>query len=314
MGKGGRVACILTPWLLTIASFVCITLIEVSGWNKSVLPGYYFLKVNFTDLDLSGASGLANSTSLTAALKEVEGDLADIYEIHLWNYCNSSTSNDTISRCSGRTAGFTFDFLDVWGLNNTQAASDSSSGYSNNQLQTAENDLTSKTEQLEDNLLGSTARKALDAYRKIGKAMFYLYAVSFWATLATIVAGILAICSRWGSLITWILAFVSLLICCWREVTSTDVQSQGSSVVNTAAVALSTGLYIALDEGLKGVLNNYNVHVNIGTSAMVVTWLSVVFGWGATLFWLFSICCCSGSSNPHHRCVSSDNCLFDSIY
>ena len=84
MGKGGRIACILTPWLLTIASFICILLIEISGWNKSILPGYYFMKVNFTDLDVSGASGLANTTTLTAALKEVQGDLADIYEIHLW--------------------------------------------------------------------------------------------------------------------------------------------------------------------------------------------------------------------------------------
>ncbi len=84
MGKGGRIACILTPWLLTIASFVCIALIEVSGWNKSILPGYYFMKVNFTDLDISGASNLANTTTLTAALKEVEGNLDNIYEIHLW--------------------------------------------------------------------------------------------------------------------------------------------------------------------------------------------------------------------------------------
>jgi hypothetical protein len=86
MGKGGRVACILTPWLLTIASFVCITMIEISGWNKGILGDYYFMKVNFTDLDVSSASTLANTTTLTTALKEVEGNLANIYEIHLWNY------------------------------------------------------------------------------------------------------------------------------------------------------------------------------------------------------------------------------------
>lgn len=245
------------------------------------------MKVNFTDLSVSGAGDLANSTTLTAALREVQGDLANIYEIHLWNYCNSSASNDTIQQCSGRTAGFTFDFINTWGLNDTTAASDSNSNdLSNNELQNAVDDIKDKTEQLENDLLGSTARKALQAYRKIGKAMFYLYAVSFWATLATLVAGLLAICSRWGSLLTWILAF-------------------GSSVVNTAAVAISTALYIALVEGLKGVLNDYNVEVSLGRSAMVVTWLSVVFGWAATLFWLFSICCCSGSSNPHHRYVFS---------
>ena len=33
----------------------------------------------------------------------------------------------------------------------------------------------------------------------------------------------------------------------------------------------------------------------------MITWLSVVFSWAGTLFWLFSICCCSGRSNPHHR-------------
>ena len=113
-------------------------------------------------------------------------------------------------QCSGRTAGFTFDFIDTWGLNNTSAATDSSDNNSNNVIENEANNLKDKTEQLENNLLGSTARKALEAYSKIGKAMFYLYAVSFWATLATIVAGILAVCSRWGSLLTWILAFVSL--------------------------------------------------------------------------------------------------------
>jgi hypothetical protein len=29
----------------------------------------------------------------------------------------------------------------------------------------------------------------------------------------------------------------------------------------------------------------------------VVTWLAVAFSMGAGLFWLFSVCCCSGRSN-----------------
>jgi hypothetical protein len=61
-------------------------MIEISGWNKGILGDYYFMKVNFTDLDVSSASTMANTTTLTAALKEVEGNLANIYEIHLWNY------------------------------------------------------------------------------------------------------------------------------------------------------------------------------------------------------------------------------------
>jgi hypothetical protein len=39
----------------------------------------------------------------------------------------------------------------------------------------------------------------------------------------------------------------------------------------------------------------------MGTHALAVTWLAVLFSWAATLFWLFSVCCCSGRSNPHHK-------------
>jgi len=28
----------------------------------------------------------------------------------------------------------------------------------------------------------------------------------------------------------------------------------------------------------------------------VTTWLAVAFSWGAAIFWLFSVCCCSGRS------------------
>ena len=93
---------------------------------------------------------------------------------------------------------------------------------------------------------------------------------------------IFAICSRWGSLFTWIFSFIS-------------------SVITIAAVALTTGVYLALLGALRTLLDPYDVHIQLGSKAMVVMWLGVVFSWAATLFWLFSICCCSGTSNPHHK-------------
>lgn len=65
-------------------------------------------------------------------------------------------------------------------------------------------------EDLENELLGDTGKKAMDAYRKVSRWMFIAYAVSFWTSLATLALGILAIFSRWGSLLTWIAALVSL--------------------------------------------------------------------------------------------------------
>jgi hypothetical protein len=48
-------------------------------------------------------------------------------------------------------------------------------------------------------------------------------------------------------------------------------------------------------------LNPYGVEFDLNGRALALTWLAVVFIWIATLFWMFSICCCSGRSNPHHR-------------
>lgn len=284
MGKAGRIACIFTPFALTIASFICLILIEIAGWNKGLLPSYYFMKVNFTDLDITSVSNLAgiDTTTLTLALQQIENQLADVYEIHLWNYCTSDSTNGTIDYCSKREAEFSFDPVDVWSLNATSTTSGATPTFSNSVIQSAVNTVSGNVESFEDDLLGYGAKDALEAYKKASKAMFILYAVAFWTTLATLVLGILAIFSRWGSLCTWIFASIS-------------------SIINLAAVGLTTGIFVALVGALKGVLDPYNVSTDLGRRVLVVGWLGVVFSWAATLFWLFSVCCCSGRSNPHHR-------------
>jgi hypothetical protein len=60
-------------------------------------------------------------------------------------------------------------------------------------------------------------------------------------------------------------------------------------------------LFATLTGALETILHPYGIKLSMGDHALVVTWLSVLFSWAATLFWLFSVCCCSGRSNPHHR-------------
>ncbi|KAK5171735.1 uncharacterized protein LTR77_003371 [Saxophila tyrrhenica] len=288
MGKGGRIACIFTPWVLTVASLICIIIIEIAGWNKSLLSDYYFIKANFSDLSVSGAGDLANTTTLTAALQQAQqsNTLEDVYEVHLWNYCTTDEDGSNVE-CSDRHANFYFDLVSIWGLNSTAAAASSTSTSSrpsaqNNPIQNAADNLQDKTEGLERELLGDAGEKAYTAYKKVAKAMFILYAVAFWTELATLALSLFAICSRWGSLFTWLFSFVS-------------------SVITLAAVATTTGVYLALLGALRGLLDPYDVKLQLGSKAFTVAWLGVAFSWAATLFWLFSICCCSGASNPHHK-------------
>lgn len=215
MGKAGRVACILTPMLLTIASFICLVLIELSGWNSNMLPSYYFFQADFTNLSVADAGALADSTTLTAALSlaQDQGLLHDRYQIHLWNYCTQD-DNDGVStsrQCTPRSGDFYFNPVEVWGLNATTAAASTATPTvaGNNAVQSKIAELQGNAEELENELLGESGEKALDAYRKVSRWMFIAYAVSFWTSLATIVLGILAIFSRWGSLLTWIAALVS---------------------------------------------------------------------------------------------------------
>ena len=246
-----------------------------------MLGDYYFMKVNFTDLSVASSRYIDTSNTLALALSRSKDNIENVYEVHLWNYCATTKSQpETVHNCSAKQSEYFFDPITVWDLNTTETQTSAAS--SNNALTNAENAAKSKEEQLENALFGKTAKDALDAYRKAAKVMFILYAVSFWATALTIFLGIFAIFSRWGSFCTWIVAVIS-------------------SICNLAAAGLSTAIYETLSVALRKILDDYHVDVDVGKHALAVTWLSVLFSCAATLFWLFSICCCSGRSNPHHR-------------
>ncbi|EME49275.1 hypothetical protein DOTSEDRAFT_163502 [Dothistroma septosporum NZE10] len=258
MGKAGRVACITIPMALTIASFVCLALVEVAGWNKNTLNSLHFFEANLENLTVASSGDDVVTTAIDSVL--ASSAVAKIYQVHLWNYCTANKTDGDIDQCSKRKSDFVFDPLTVWAV------------------ATLENN----SEEYEDKILGESGRKALSAYRAVAKWMFIAYQVSFWTTLATIVVGILAIFSRWGSLITWALAFVS-------------------SFFTIAAVLTSTILFSVLVSALNKALKDYGIRLTLGHSALTTCWLAVAFSWGATLFWLFSVCCCSGRSNPHHK-------------
>ncbi|KAI6791548.1 hypothetical protein KC332_g18511 [Hortaea werneckii] len=283
MGKAGRVVCIFTPWALTIASLICLALIEIAGWNKGQLTSYYFMKANFTGLDVSaGAGDSSNTLDYALQVAQQNGKLADFYNVYLWNYCSSDSSDNDVNYCSDRKSEYVFDPVEVWGLNATATEAASSTTTDSNAIESAISQVQENTEALEKEILGKSGKEALDAYKKVAKWMFIAYEISFWTTLATIVLGILAIFSRIGSLLTWFASIVS-------------------SIFTFAAVLTSTVLFSVLVGSLKAVLDPYGIKLALGEHALAVTWLSVAFSWAATFFWLFSICCCSGRSNPHHK-------------
>ena len=118
---------------------------------------------------------------LAALTTSVKDNVSDIYTVGIWNYCSATHNSTGIDYCSGRQASYWFNPVEVWGLNNSYAS----------------------------NEIPDKLNNGLKVYQKVVHWMFVAYAVAFFATLAELLVGILAIFSRWGSFITTIVATVS---------------------------------------------------------------------------------------------------------
>lgn len=168
---------------------------------------------NFTTSNVGAIQdGADGNLGDALTLAKSQGMLKNTYQVHLWNACTGSGTNGTIDACGSRQASYVFDPVQEWGLNATTTADAvTPTSSASNVVQSEISNIKNNTEAYEQKLLGEGGAKALDAYRKVAKWMFIAYEVAFWTTLGTIVVGILAIFSRWGSLFTWILSVVSLL-------------------------------------------------------------------------------------------------------
>jgi hypothetical protein len=120
--------------------------------------------------------GSANSTE----------HLEDFYLVGLWSYCEGKMTDgvEKITYCSAPKTKFWFDPTKVWNLEDAPMQS----------------------------VLGNGLQKALDAYEWATGWMNWAFIIATALTAAEFVAGLFAISSRGGSLITLILSAVSLYV------------------------------------------------------------------------------------------------------
>ncbi|KAF3047820.1 hypothetical protein E8E11_007587 [Didymella keratinophila] len=276
MGKAGRIACIITPMALTIASlicFLCVMVGQLGNNNKapstSLGQDLYFFKAdtsNFTTdsqtiLDKAKDEGdkfninndLLDALTGAASSKELKG----FYQVGLWSYCEGEKKDgvEKITYCSSSKTQFWFDPIEVWGLKNTSV----------------------------QNVLGDDLQKGLNTYKKVAGWMNWAFIIATILTAAEFVVGFFAIFSRWGSLVTTIL-------------------STASSLFAIAAAATATGVYGVLTGVFHTALEPYNIDASMGNKMLQIMWVGVAFSIASGLFWTLSVCCCSGKSS-HKKMV-----------
>jgi hypothetical protein len=85
MGKAGRIACIVTPMLLSLASLITMVFVEMGGWNagSSTLNDMAFMTANFTNLTTTPSDGGTEELTAALSLASAGGLLKSAYQIHL---------------------------------------------------------------------------------------------------------------------------------------------------------------------------------------------------------------------------------------
>ncbi|KAK5365835.1 hypothetical protein LTR20_009557 [Exophiala xenobiotica] len=269
MVSAGRVCCITAPFLLSVAVLVCLVLVFLAGTfdRNNTVDDLYFLKIDLTNITLTSSANLLgdltssnNETILGGALQAAKQSLGmkDYYTVYMRSYC-SWNGDDTYANCTDPHANFWFNPISIWGLNDTGVNI--------------------------DDYLPKSFRDGLDVYHSASKAIFYLYVGSLTAACVTLLVGVSAIFSRWGSFFTTFCAAAMALLVL------------GASITATAVYIVVKG---TLNETLK---KDYGIKSEVGTRVLSVTWIGSAFAVGAAFFWLLSVCCCSGRSpyNPGSR-------------
>lgn len=135
-----------------------------------------------TSSSLATRATATSDSSLESLLAQAQSELKvkDYYTIYLWNYC-AWNGNDKYSYCSPKQSEFWFNPIEVWGLNGTGVES----------------------------LLPTDLKDSLKTYEAVSKAMFIVYVAALIASVISLLIGITAMFSRWGSFCTTIFAWVS---------------------------------------------------------------------------------------------------------
>jgi len=255
------------PFALTLASLICILAVVLSGVASNSL---YLFKVNTKDLSIS---------------------IADLSNLHTRMVLSGSGIGDAASSLI-KTTNITAQDLGLFdsytiSLWNYCYVSGSTTTCVPAKFDWASNatEITTKLTDIADangvQFADQTLINSVNAFRQIVKWTEIVYIIAGLLVVAELVVGIFAFCSRIGS-------------CC------TFIVSGFTTTAVIAAVALSTTMS-ALVVGAVKALSKYNVSASFNTSLLAISWLAVAFSLAASLFWLFSICCCAPEKREKHR-------------
>ncbi|KFH43476.1 hypothetical protein ACRE_057470 [Hapsidospora chrysogenum ATCC 11550] len=261
--RAGRFVCVGIPILLTIGAIIAFMVATLSGIAHQSL---YIFSVDLEDLRL-------DENTLESAIEDLNlGDIGD-----------SIGQRDVEPRAltAGQLGlGRKYE-VTLWGY---CEITDDGKECSKGEYNWASKHI--RTDVLDD--LGSVANVEIELPEEIDTAIDIFSSVTRYTEIAFITAlavlglelfiGIFSNCTRIISCLTWLIGLAAIILC-------------------LVAAGLATAMGAVIVGAVEATASEYGVKGHLNTRFLATIWIGAGFAVAASLFWLFTICCCK----PEHR-------------
>lgn len=287
------------PFILTVASVIALLVAALAGVTDKSL---YVFKLNTTDLSVS-------ASDISSLLSTRGLDVPSPVEARQWDLISSATSalsgsdasaSDAASVASAAESALDSTnitasdlgladayYVSLWGYcqegsNGTKTCTKAKFNWASNTTTSFENKIEAVASSLGSNVtLPDEVKDALSAFGTVTRWTEIVFIIAFIALGLETLIGLFSSCSRMISCCTWIVAAFA-------------------TVAVGAAAGLSTAMAAVVVGAVKGAAKEYGVEASFNQRYLATVWLAFAFALGASLFWIFTICCCA----PDHRSKS----------
>jgi len=249
--------------ICTLISLLCTLIVVTGGTNKnsSSISGVYFFRIDTRYISTPGSIDVVPGLNLDNNLLTTGFNLSS-KDLGLADFYTSSLWN----YCSGTVSG------NDWKIT---ACDKSSVSYFFNPIQILNASASASAPEIQ---WPESIQKINKAVGTVSKAMNASYILGFVSTMITFAVGWFGLLSRWGSCVTTIFANVAFFFLLVGSI-------------------ISTSLYYTMQTTYNKALKDFSVPASINKNTYSITWLAVAFSFAASVFWLFSTCCCSGKKS-----------------
>ncbi|CAK7568481.1 MAG: hypothetical protein SEPTF4163_006473 [Sporothrix epigloea] len=293
----GRVACVALPFVLAVVSIVALLVAALAGVADKNM---YMFEVNTTGLSVSpsDAVSILNGRAILDSRSPHPSGSSDSHDANVARDNSpslrsrsidspQSTKRDSIDISVNITAaelnlGNLYD-IGLWNYcvtdqSGARTCTKPEFNWVAKTLNNSENTLSE--------LISSTGVKlsipkditdAVTAFSKLAKWTQVVFFIAFGALVLEIVFGLFTSCSRGVSCVTFVIASLTV-------------------VAVVGAAGLATAMSIIVAAAIKADAEKYGVYSSINHSFLVTVWISAAAAIAASIFWMFTVCCCHPES------------------